>query len=62
MRKCFVFLLIFTIFLAGCSAEVQTAVPVSVAEGEGFTVENNGLWVEPGGDAVFVMDIPQGYT
>ena len=62
MRKYYVFLLIFAMFLAGCSAEVQTSVPVSVAEGEGFTVENNGQWVEPGEDAVFVMDIPQGYT
>ena len=62
MRKCCVFLLIFTIFLAGCSAEVQTSVPVSIVEGEGVTVENNGLWVEPGEDAVFLLDVPQGYT
>lgn len=62
MKKCGVFLLIFALFLAGCSAENRTAVPVSVLEGEGFTVENNGQWVEPGQDAVFLLTVPEGYA
>ena len=62
MKKSCVFLLIFALFLAGCSTENRTAVPVSILEGEGFTVENNGLWVEPGEDAVFLLTLPEGYA
>ncbi len=62
MKKICVFLLIMTIFLTGCAAEKQTAVPVSILEEEGFTVENNGQWVEPGEDAVFLLTLPEGYA
>ena len=60
MKKLWIFLLIFAVFLCGCSHERSTAIPVSLVEGEGFTVENNGLWVEPGADAVFLLNVPEG--
>ena len=60
MKKIWIILLIAVTFLVGCRQENRTAIPVSVVEGEGFTVENNGLWVEPGQDAVFFLALPQG--
>lgn len=62
MKRVWVFLLIIGMMLSGCARENHTAVPVSIVEGEGFAVENNGLWVEPGGDAVFWLTVPRGYS
>lgn len=60
MKKICIFLLIMTLFLAGCAAENHTAVPVSILEGEDFTVENNGQWIQPGEDAVFFLTAAPG--
>ena len=39
--------------LWGCGEEnsVETRIPITLVAGEGYTVENNGQWVEPGEDA-----------
>lgn len=58
-----ILLLLIAALLCGCTATAgNTAVPVSILEGEGFTVENNGLWVEPGQDAVFLLSVEPGCT
>lgn len=62
MKRTGVFLLILTFFLCGCAGENHTAVPVSVLEGEGFTVENNGQWVEPGENVEFLLTVPEGMS
>lgn len=59
------FLLLFlclALLLAGCgqAAPVDTRVQVSLLAGEGYTVETNGLWVEPGEDAVFTLTMAKG--
>ena len=61
MKKLWLFLLTVGLCFCGCARESHTALPVSIVEGEGFSVENNGLWVEPGADAVFVLDAGEGY-
>ena len=61
MKKICLFLLILAFLLCGCQQESRTGVQVSILNGEGFTVENNGLWVEPGEDAVFLLDAEAGF-
>ncbi len=40
----------------------ETSVLVNILESKGFTVENNGQHIEPGGDAVFLLKMSSGYS
>lgn len=64
MKKMILSIVILCLLLTGCGAtmEVDTRVQVSLMLGEGFSVEQNGLWVEPGADAVFRLRINEGCT
>lgn len=56
-------ILLLAALLAGCASGVSnTAVQVSILEGEGFTVMENGIQMEPGGDAAFLLEIDPGFT
>lgn len=58
-------LLVLLLGLFGCGGEItsiENRVQVSITGLEGCTVENNGLWVEPGGDAVFLLELEYGTT
>lgn len=58
-------LLALAVGLWGCTqaeAPADTRILVSIAEAEDYTVENNGQWVQPGEDAVFVLDMAYGVT
>lgn len=61
-RKILILLLLLALVLGGCgqTAPVDTRIPVSILAGEGYTVENNGQWVEPGDDAVFTLTMTRG--
>ena len=50
------------LLLGGCgqAAPVDTRIQVSLVAGEGYTVEDNGQWVVPGGDAVFTLTMARG--
>ena len=50
--------------LWGCgeAAAVDTRIQISLVAGDGYTVENNGLWVEPGADAEFVLEMKKGVS
>ncbi len=50
--------------LWGCGAQspVDSRIQVTLLEIPGCTVENNGQWVEPGADAVFVLDLDPNTT
>lgn len=61
--KRFLSILLLAALLSGCARGVtHTAVQVSILEGEEFTVTENGLWTQPGEDAVFLLDIDPGLT
>lgn len=47
------------LFLCGC-ARTEPRIQITILEGEGFTVEHNGLWVRPGEDAVFRLRLEPG--
>jgi len=54
-------LLALVLLLGGCGrVENHAAIQVSILEGDGFTVANNGQWITPGDDAVFYLDIAPG--
>lgn len=52
------------LFLWGCGkeAEPQTEILVNIREGQGFTVENNGQFIQPGEDAVFLLSMEEGLS
>ena len=56
--------MILCLFLAGCDAPPvsEPLILVSIVEGEGYTVENNGQLVQPGQDAVFVLNFDRGIS
>lgn len=55
------FLLAALLFLCGCADGAgESRIQVSILEGDGFTVENNGQWVAPGEDAVFRLRLEPG--
>lgn len=59
--KRIVLVLALLLFLCGCTAtESGSKIQVTILEGEGFTVENNGLWVSPGENAVFHLWLEPG--
>ena len=56
-------LLALMLLLTGCAQQVipvDTRIKISLLTGEGFTVEENGQWVEPGDDAVFTLTMTRG--
>lgn len=54
-------LLALVLLLGGCGrAENYTDIQVSILEGDGFSVENNGQWITPGSDAVFYLNLEPG--
>lgn len=52
------------LLLSGCGegAPPETRILVSIQEGDGFTVENNGQYIQPGEDVVFLLKVDYGYT
>ena len=54
---------LFLMFLSGCVAQEgpETKIMVSIVENPGFTVENNGQFIQPGTDAEFVLTMAPGY-
>lgn len=61
-KRVLLFILVFVLLLGGCSqtAPADTRIQVSLMTGEGYTVEQNGQWIEPGEDAVFTLDMATG--
>lgn len=55
-------LLALLLLLTGCSREmtVDTRIKISLMNGENYTVEENGQWVEPGDDAEFTLTMTPG--
>jgi len=55
-------MIIMLLLLSGCgqAAPADTRIPVSLMTGEGYTVEQNGQWIEPGEDAVFTLNMATG--
>ena len=65
MKRIWLLLLIISgLFLSGCDAPpvTESLILVSIVEGEGYTVENNGQLVLPGQDAVFVLTFDRGIS
>ena len=64
MKKMILMLLILSLLLAGCGtdAAVDTRIQVSLMTLDGCTMENNGLWIQPGEDAVFRVKMAEGCT
>ena len=64
MKKMILMILILSLVLAGCgsTAAVDTRIQVSLMNTEGCAVEENGLWIAPGTDAVFHLRPEQGVT
>lgn len=59
--KRFALLLALLLILCGCAdAGGEGRIQVTILEGDGFTVEDNGQWIEPGGDAVFRLGLEPG--
>ena len=62
------FILLFALFLplllSACheSPPPETQIQVNILETEGFTVENNGQYIQPGEDAVFLLHMDSGYS
>ena len=51
------------ILLCACQESPhESRVQVSILETEGCVVSNNGIRVEPGQDAVFMLDLEYGYS
>ncbi len=49
-------------FLTACTpTTIRTDIQVYILPGEGVIVQNNGLWIQPGADAVFRLHLRQGY-
>lgn len=62
MKRLIVFLLL-AAALTGCASGVtHTGLQAAIVEGDGFRVAANGVWVEPGQDAVFLLDMEPGLT
>ena len=51
------------LFLYGCGqTEEGSQIQISILEGEGFVVENNGQWISPGENAVFRLRLASGFA
>lgn len=57
-------LALFLLILSGCgeSFAAETRILVYIQESGGFTVENNGQYIQPGEDAVFLLDMEAGVS
>lgn len=58
-------LLVLTLLLCLCGCgqrEEESKIQISILEGQGFSVENNGLWVSPGENAVFHLRLAPGFA
>ena len=56
-------LLLALLLLCGCAGGAEsTKLQVTLVETGGFTVEKNGLWITPGGDAVFRLKPDPGFA
>ena len=55
-------LLVLVLLLSGCSQAipVDTRIQISLMDAAGYTVEENGLWVKPGDNAVFTLTMTEG--
>lgn len=53
-------LLALSLSACGNSSPPEPKIQVSLIESGGFTVERNGLWVEPGWSAIFVLHLEDG--
>ncbi len=61
--KRLLWLLAVIFLLWGCqSAPAETAIQISLVEEPGFTVEQNGQWVQPGDTAVFRLKMDRGVS
>ena len=53
--------LMLLLLLCGCGQRgEESRIQVSILEGEGFSVENNGQWIRPGENAVFRLRLDHG--
>ena len=52
------------LLLSGCGkgSMPETRIQVSILESTGFTVENNGQYIQPGEDAVFLLSMGYGFS
>lgn len=56
-------LLVLVLLLVGCSSDTHdTKVQVTIMEADGCLVSENGIWVTPGENAVFLLDLDRGYS
>lgn len=56
-------LLALLLLLCGCAdTRGESLIQVTILEGDGFTVEDNGQWVTPGEDAVFRLRLESGFA
>lgn len=63
MKRNLLLLLLWIFLLSGCqSAHHETKVQVTILETDGCLVSENGIWVTPGEDAVFLLDLERGYS
>lgn len=64
MRRLRISLFVLLLFLCGCGRqpEIQTHILVNIREGEGYRVENNGQYIQPGEDAVFFLHMEDGVS
>jgi len=50
------------VLLSSCAASPgDTRIQVCVVETEGISVRDNGLWIQPGGSAAFLLNVRYGY-
>lgn len=61
-KAVFPLLMILILLLFGCDKGIDTSVQISLVEADGFTVEQNGIWVKPGENAVFLLEVEPGLT
>lgn len=60
--KRILYVILAMLLLCGCAESRSDAVQISILEGSGFAVQNNGQWVRPGEDAVFRLEMEPGLT
>lgn len=55
---------LFLLLLSGCgeASTPETRILVSIREAPGFFVQNNGQYIPPGGDAVFLLNMNHGFS
>ena len=63
-RLCISFFMLLLLSLSACRTEdsMEERIQISILESQGFTVENNGQYVQPGEDVVFLLKMDSGYS